>query len=81
LAHGFDMLETDHVAIHHALEAFQGEGNAVLRAVSAGDDDRALGRMLTVLSQMGALLDRHLADEEELVVPIMLDKGEGALDY
>jgi hemerythrin-like domain-containing protein len=81
LAHGFDMLETDHLAIHAALERFQADGGALLRALAEGGAEDALGRMQGVLAGMETLLDRHLTDEEELVVPIILDKGEAALNY
>jgi len=81
LAHGFEMLETDHVAIHGALEEFQGDGNTLLQALAEGPPDLALGRMQGALADMEALLNRHLTDEEDLVVPIILDKGEAALDY
>lgn len=81
LAQGFDMLETDHAAIHGALEEFQADGNALLRALADAKAAPALGGMREGLAGLGALLERHLADEEELVVPIMLDKGEAALGY
>jgi hemerythrin-like domain-containing protein len=81
LERGFEMLETDHEAIHGLLEKFQAEGTATLRALAAPGWDQALGRLAAELTAMRRLLDRHLTDEEELVVPIMLDKGEAALDF
>lgn len=85
LARGFDMLETDHVAIHAALERFQEDANAMLRALAeAGKETtgrKILGGMEAELGDLGALLDRHLTDEEDLVAPIILDKGESELVY
>jgi iron-sulfur cluster repair protein YtfE (RIC family) len=85
LARGFDVLEGDHHAIHEDMAATADTANALLRALSAnlaGDADalRRCGDAYAAAS--GALLKgliRHLDDEEDLIVPLILDRGEAAL--
>jgi hypothetical protein len=81
LARGFDVLEGDHHAIHADMAAIADTANALLRALS-GDADtlRRCGDNYAAAS--GALLKgliRHLDDEEDLIVPLILDRGEEAL--
>lgn len=79
LARGFDVLEGDHEIIHDDLYVVSdtaitllraGEGDALRRAADAYVDanDRLIRRLL-----------RHLEDEEDLIVPLILDRGEQAL--
>lgn len=78
LVRGFEVLEHDHDLIHRRLEevalrgqAFAGaEGDALRRAADlyAAAAERLVGG-----------LSRHLLDEEDLIVPLILDRGEGAL--
>jgi hypothetical protein len=81
LARGFDVLEGDHHAIHADMDATVNTANALLRALS-GDADalRRCGDDYAAAS--AALLTgliRHLDDEEDLIVPLILDRGEDAL--
>ncbi|MGI8525622.1 MAG: hypothetical protein ACR2K5_05490 [Pseudolabrys sp.] len=80
LARGFDVLENDHGARHEG-RASVTAANALLRAVRgdadalthAGDDyAKASGDLV-------AGLRRHLDDEEDLIVPLILDRGEDQL--
>ncbi len=64
----FDLLETDHEAIDPMLHHLTGEMNAVLQGGPIGQFDAALLRFET-------LLNRHLTDEEEIVVPVILKSG------
>jgi hemerythrin-like domain-containing protein len=81
LARGFDVLESDHHAIHASMDRVAETANALLRALSGGADTlRSCGDDYTDAS--GALLKgltRHLDDEEDLIVPLILDRGEEAL--
>jgi iron-sulfur cluster repair protein YtfE (RIC family) len=81
LARGFDVLENDHHHIHADMAATADTTNALLRALQGdadtmrrcGDDYAgASGRLL-------AGLIRHLDDEEDLIVPLILERGEAAL--
>ncbi len=81
LARGFDVLEQDHHAIHADMAATAETANAMLRALSGNAD--ALRRCGDAYAEAsGALLKglgRHLDDEEDLIVPLILDRGEDAL--
>lgn len=81
LARGFDVLEGDHHAIHADMAHTAETANALLQALQddadalrrCGDDHAAAsGSLLTGLI-------RHLDDEEDLIVPLILDRGEQAL--
>ena len=80
LARGFDVLEGDHHAIHADMAATAETANALLRALADKSDVRKLGDAYALAS--GGLLKgliRHLDDEEDLIVPLILDRGEQAL--
>lgn len=73
LVRGFDILDRDHHAIDGHLESFTDDANAVVRTVSDGGDWKtATGDFQTGLHHLTRFLDRHLIDEEELVVPVLL---------
>ena len=80
LARGFDVLENDHHAIHADMAAPADTANALLRALQGnGDALRRCGDDYAAAS--GALLKgliRHLDDEEDLIVPLILERGEAA---
>ncbi|MCT8974895.1 hemerythrin domain-containing protein [Microbaculum marinisediminis] len=81
LARGFDILENDHEAIHAGLLALQEAGGGLARALT-GPPDRigfAAEAMSDTLSGFLTRLHRHLDDEEDLIIPILLDRGEMAL--
>jgi iron-sulfur cluster repair protein YtfE (RIC family) len=81
LTRGFDVLEGDHHAIHADMAATADAANVLLRALS-GDADELRRRGDDYAAASGALLKgliRHLDDEEDLIVPLILDRGEDAL--
>jgi hemerythrin-like domain-containing protein len=80
LAHGFDVLETDHKVIHEQIDATVEAANLFLR--TAVNDDALRGAGERYAGQNGALLRllaQHLADEEDLIIPLILDRSEAAL--
>ena len=81
LARGFDVLESDHHAIHADMEQTANATNALLGALAG--EPQALRRCGDdYASACGALLKglvRHLDDEEDLIVPLILERGEAAL--
>ena len=81
LAHGFDVLETDHKVIHEQIAATVESANAFLRtAVNDPDPLRRTGEGYAETSgALLRLLTRHLCDEEDLIIPLILDRGEAAL--
>ncbi|MEO1733749.1 MAG: hemerythrin domain-containing protein [Pseudomonadota bacterium] len=65
----FDLLESDHQAMDELLHGMAEGANAVL---NGGGSAVAFQERLTHFS---SLLDRHLTDEEEIVVPVVLKTG------
>jgi iron-sulfur cluster repair protein YtfE (RIC family) len=81
LARGFDVLESDHHAIHADMAKTAETANALLRALS-GDASVRRVRGDDYAAASGTLLKgllSHLDDEEDLIVPLILDRGEDAL--
>jgi hemerythrin-like domain-containing protein len=77
---GFALLDRDHQALDSHLAGFTDRANAVLRAVSEARDAHDLaGGFLSDLNGLDRLLHRHLEDEEELVVPVILKHGGNGL--
>jgi hemerythrin-like domain-containing protein len=77
---GFEILDRDHHALDGYLARFTEAANGVLRAIpSAPDPRRPAEGFLTEVRSLERLLDRHLIDEEELVVPVVLRHGAGGL--
>jgi hypothetical protein len=76
IARGFDMLDGDHHALHGLIDRFVTGANAVLAAKPAALRDR-VGRFSDDLSGFASLLDRHLLDEEDLVLPVVLKHRVG----
>lgn len=78
LKRGFEVLESDHAVIHAAMDRMAETANGFLGAAAQDSDAMrfagdayadASGRLL-------AMLNRHLDDEEDLIVPIILARGE-----
>ncbi len=74
---GFEILDKDHHALDGHLNAFVERANAVLQA--GENDGSEVGRFAEELDRLGKLLDRHLIDEEDLVVPVILKYGADGL--
>ncbi|MCB1482419.1 MAG: hemerythrin domain-containing protein [Rhodobiaceae bacterium] len=78
---GFDLLDADHHAIDEHLHAFTEEANALLMSANQPEASSAYGlaaRFSQTLSGLDRMLDRHLVDEEEIIVPVLLKHGEGS---
>ena len=78
LKRGFDILDADHHLIHEALEQNADTANMFLQALDADKDRQrfaadAYGAANARLIQM---LARHLDDEEDLIIPLILDRGD-----
>jgi hypothetical protein len=70
VSRGFDLLEADHTALDGALHRFADAANAVLK----GDPDAA-AHLADTLGGFARFLDRHLEDEEDIVIPLILRSG------
>jgi hemerythrin-like domain-containing protein len=79
LQSGFELLDGDHHALEGTLQAFVKSANAVLQTQDPKALHEAAGGFTVELARITALLDRHLVDEEELVVPIILKHGPDRL--
>ncbi len=77
LAGGFDLLDRDHHALHGLIERFAAGANAAL--AETRDDSRrvAAARFGDELARFERLLSRHLEDEEDLVLPVVLKHRVG----
>lgn len=80
LEHGFQMLEADHVAIDGLLHRFTTSANAVLTGWQGPGQRDTTAAFLTDLHDIATLLERHLTDEEDLIVPTILHHGPGAVE-
>jgi hemerythrin-like domain-containing protein len=81
LVRGFEMLESDHDALAVSIQDSVNAANDFLRALNAAPAD--VEPAADAYMQSGAVLlrglIRHLDDEEDLIVPLILDRGEDAL--
>lgn len=81
LVRGFEILDSDHDTLGAGIEASATAANRFLRALEGPSDE--LARAADDYAAAGATLlrglMRHLDDEEDLIVPLILDRGEQAL--
>jgi len=71
---GLEMLEGDHIQMDSLLERFVNQANRVVKLIHL-DEAQArneAGDLLDTSAEVEQFLARHLADEEDLVVPIIL---------
>jgi iron-sulfur cluster repair protein YtfE (RIC family) len=81
LARGFDVLEADHEAIHRVMDEMVVAANALIAPPEVDSNGgRRLGDTYAgVGDHLIRLLARHLDDEEDLIIPLILDRGENDL--
>ena len=71
---GFDILEKDHEYLDRILDSFAKTANRAIKLIQL-DEQQArdeAGKLHRIAETIEALLHRHLGDEEELAVPIIL---------
>lgn len=81
LKRGFDILDNDHHLIHDLLEANAVAARGFLHSLGNGGDALKYATD-DYAGQAGKLLSgllRHLEDEEDLIIPLMIDRGENGL--
>lgn len=81
IAAGFDLLDADHHAMDGLLSGFADAANGAIRA--ADDPAALIDRAADLRACMGdfrRMLERHLADEEDLIVPVILRSGGAGLE-
>lgn len=74
LERGFDILDRDHHAMDGLLQRFADAANGVLR------QQLEVGRFREELLSFQTLLERHLWDEEDLIMPVILKHGPGGIE-
>lgn len=81
LARGFDVLEGDHHHIHADMARTAETANALLHSLQGGGDTmvRCSDDYADASGVLLKGLVRHLDDEEDLIVPLILDRSEEAL--
>lgn len=80
VAEGFDILDRDHHAIDGHLAAFAEAANKALRQIAEGTPAKdSIAVFLGDLKRVEGFLNRHLVDEEELVVPVLLKYAPAGL--
>lgn len=76
---GFDLLDADHHALDGHLNRFVDQANAAIKGATATDPRPAAESFLQAASGLNGLLLRHLEDEEDLIVPVILRYGTEGL--
>lgn len=71
LLHGFEILDRD----HHVLDDWLSRFTATAQGALNRPDRDAAGAFHAELARFAPLLTRHLEDEEDLVVPVILRTG------
>ena len=81
LVRGFEVLERDHEQIHETIGRVVDTANTLLRA--SPTDLEQIRRSADAYAENGEALlrqlDRHLGDEEDLIIPLILDRSEATL--
>lgn len=81
LARGFEVLESDHEILHAGILRSAESANEFLRNLQADKDKlrAAADGYAEVNERFLQQMLRHLDDEEDLIIPLVLDRGEQAL--
>jgi iron-sulfur cluster repair protein YtfE (RIC family) len=72
LEKGFALLDSDHHALDGHIQGLADTTNGFLQGFGQAEERDRAARLGTALGQFETFLDRHLVDEEELVVPVIL---------
>jgi iron-sulfur cluster repair protein YtfE (RIC family) len=75
----FAILDRDHDSIHARLAALEASGKEMREARLSSDPDKvrfAADRLAGTLEGLLGPLRRHLHDEEDIVIPLILDRGD-----
>jgi hemerythrin-like domain-containing protein len=76
---GFDLLDADHHALDGILNRFVEQANAAIQTADRADARVAAGNLRAGLGDLERLIGRHLEDEEDLIVPVILTHGADGL--
>lgn len=76
---GFTLLDADHHALDGHLNRFVDTANTAIGGVTGPDPKAAAAGFLVAAEGLDTLLRRHLDDEEDLIVPVILKYGTAGL--
>jgi hemerythrin-like domain-containing protein len=76
---GFDLLDADHHALDGILNRFVEQANGAVSGAAGLQARAAAGTLRAGLVDLERLIGRHLEDEEDLVVPVILRHGSQGL--
>ena len=81
LKRGFEILDNDHHLIHETLEQNAKAASAFVQSLKQKGDARrfAAEAYADQNERLVAMLARHLDDEEDLIIPLILDHGDRKL--
>jgi hemerythrin-like domain-containing protein len=81
LINGFEVLENDHEILHAGIMKSVESANEFLKDLQGGDDKARFAGDSYADVNAGLLkkMLRHLDDEEDLIIPLILDRGEQKL--
>jgi iron-sulfur cluster repair protein YtfE (RIC family) len=79
LVRGFEVLEGDHEHIHEHLGEVAGAANQLLASLDADGLQRTVHHYAGVSKALLVGLLNHLRDEEDLIIPLILDRTEEKL--
>jgi len=86
LRRGFEIMDADHHVIHNAIDGFATVGRAAAAAIGARDEKlspdamRAIDGLANSTQEFRRILVQHLADEEDLVIPLLLESANRGRD-
>jgi len=76
---GFDLLDADHHALDSILNRFVEQANGAIQGAGGADPNAGAGAFRDGLAELEQLIGRHLEDEEDLIVPVILIHGADGL--
>jgi hemerythrin-like domain-containing protein len=79
LVHGFEVLESDHEILHAGIMKSIESANEFLKALLGNQARSAGDTYADVNADLLKKMLRHLDDEEDLIIPLILDRGEQKL--
>lgn len=80
LGRGFDLLDRDHDGLHRHLHDTAEAANRMISAIRAGEPaERAVHAYADQVDSLRTAMLAHLRDEEDLIIPLILDRSEAAL--
>lgn len=87
LLRGFEILDADHHLIHDAIDEMAAATQDSLRrlgtaeGVMTSDQRYAVDGLADVVDRIAPLLRQHLADEEDIVIPLILERAKADPEF